>query len=66
MLIENNVSGRTGIIEYCCNCLVGRRTIGCCAHVTTLVWYLGWARHQSSIPTPAAFLDDVIIREDDE
>lgn len=64
VLIENNVSGRGGIVEYCCNCLVGRRTIGCCAHVMTLVWYLGWARYQDNISAPAAFLDDVVIRLD--
>ncbi|CAH2101317.1 unnamed protein product [Euphydryas editha] len=26
ILIKNNVPGRPGILEYCCNCLVGRRT----------------------------------------
>lgn len=64
ILIENNVSGREGITEYCCNCLVGRRTIGCCAHVMTIVWYLEWARYQDVILAPAAFLDSVIVRED--
>ncbi|KAJ8710626.1 hypothetical protein PYW08_009141 [Mythimna loreyi] len=24
LLIENNIPGRTGILEYCCSCLVGR------------------------------------------
>lgn len=61
ILIENNVSGRDGIVEYCCNCLVGRRTIGCCAHVMTLVWYLGWARYQENISAPAELLDDVYM-----
>ncbi|CAK1603536.1 unnamed protein product [Parnassius mnemosyne] len=66
ILLENNIPGRTGITEYCCSCLVGRRTVGCCAHVMTLVWYLGWARHQQHISAPAEFLDGVIVREDDE
>lgn len=66
ILIENDIPGRTGIVEYCCSCLVGRRTLGCCAHVMTLVWYLGWARHQNNIAAPAEFLDSIIIREDDE
>lgn len=65
ILIDGNISGRSGIVEYCCNCLVGRRTVGCCAHVMTLVWYLGWARHQSNISAPAEFLDDIVIREDE-
>ncbi|XP_047024539.1 uncharacterized protein LOC124633388 [Helicoverpa zea] len=66
ILVENNVPGRAGIVEYCCNCLVGRRTIGCCAHVMTVVWYLGWARYEDNISAPAAFLDDVVIRELDD
>lgn len=57
------MSSRDGIVEYCCNCLVGRRTIGCCAHVMTLVWYLGWARYQENISAPAELLDDVYIRD---
>lgn len=64
ILIDNNVNGREGIIEYCCNCIVGRRTVGCCAHTMTLVWYLGWARHQGHILPPAELLDNVIVRED--
>ncbi|XP_045453701.1 uncharacterized protein LOC123662980 [Melitaea cinxia] len=63
ILIENNVSGRAGIVEYYCNCLVGQRTIGCCAYVMTLVWYLGWARYEENISAPAEFLDDVYIRD---
>lgn len=66
IVIENDVPGRTGITEYCCSCLVGRRTVGCCAHVMTLIWYLGWARHQQNIAAPAEFLDNIIVREDDE
>ncbi|CAH2105465.1 unnamed protein product [Euphydryas editha] len=66
LLIENNIPGRTGIIEYCCSCLVGRRTIGCCAHTMTLVWYLGWARHQENISAPAGFLDEIFVQEDEQ
>lgn len=66
ILIENGINGREGIKDYCCNCIVGRRTVGCCAHVMTLVWYLGWARHESNIVVPAAFLDEVVVREDIE
>ncbi|XP_045455076.1 uncharacterized protein LOC123664602 [Melitaea cinxia] len=66
LLVDINVPGRAGIVEYCCSCLVGRRTVGCCAHTMTLVWYLGWARHQQNITAPAGFLDDIVIRDDEE
>ncbi|CAH2095644.1 unnamed protein product [Euphydryas editha] len=66
VLIENNRSGREGIVEYCCSCLVGRRTVGCCAHTMTIVWYLGWARHENNISAPAEFLDSIFIRDDSD
>ncbi|KAJ8720552.1 hypothetical protein PYW08_006017 [Mythimna loreyi] len=44
-LIHSNDSGRSAIKKYCCNCIVSRRTVGCCAHVMTVIRYLGWARH---------------------
>eukprot|EP00732_Lithocolla_globosa_P001045 Lithocolla_globosa_v1_NODE_456_length_3997_cov_19.695840.p1 type:complete len:543 gc:universal NODE_456_length_3997_cov_19.695840:1883-255(-) len=35
-----------GHIEgWYCQCQAGNRTVGCCAHVATVVWYLGYARH---------------------
>lgn len=64
ILIENNNCSRSSIVEYCCNCLVGRRTVGCCAHVMTVVWYLGWARHETNIiSAPADFLDEIVVRD---
>ncbi|CAF3450016.1 unnamed protein product [Rotaria sp. Silwood2] len=33
-----------------CTCLVGARIIGCCAHVTALIWHLGICRDET-IPT---------------
>ncbi|KAJ8708905.1 hypothetical protein PYW07_013509 [Mythimna separata] len=50
------------ILGYYCNCLVGNRTVGCCCHVMTIIWYLGWARHQTNIQPPAEFLDNILVR----
>ncbi|CAK1587675.1 unnamed protein product [Parnassius mnemosyne] len=61
ILISGNDTGRSAIKKYCCNCIVGRRTVGCCAHVMTVIWYLGWARHQTNILPHAQFLDDILI-----
>ena len=30
-----------------CQCKAGMRTVGCCAHVASVIWYLGFARHNS-------------------
>lgn len=27
----------------------------------TIVWYLGWARHEQNVAAPAAFLDKVVL-----
>lgn len=66
ILYNNNMEGREAIIQYYCNCLVGRRTVGCCAHVMTIIWYLSWARHENNIRQPAQFLDNILIIYDFE
>lgn len=54
------------IAGYYCSCIIGKRTVGSCAHVMTIVWYLGWARHQPIILPPASFLDGILVRDDIE
>ncbi|VVD00301.1 unnamed protein product [Leptidea sinapis] len=53
--------GREAIISYYCNCIVELGTVGCCSHVMSIIWYLGYARHEG-VTRPANFLDDVILR----
>lgn len=62
--VDNRDRGLECIKNYCCSCLTGRRTIGCCSHVMCIVWFLGWARHQDDIRRPALFLDTIIIDDD--
>ncbi|CAF4548119.1 unnamed protein product, partial [Didymodactylos carnosus] len=40
------------IVDKFCQCESGSRTIGCCAHVSTILWYLGFARHTEWKPPP--------------
>ena len=61
ILYENNTNGRTAIKHYCCNCMVGHRTVGWCAHIITIIWFLSWARYQKIINPPAEFLDHILI-----
>lgn len=62
ILYDSNVQGRSAIKEYYCSCIHGRRTLGSCAHVISILYYLGWARHNmAEMEHPAAFLDDVIL-----
>ncbi|XP_045457322.1 uncharacterized protein LOC123667471 [Melitaea cinxia] len=55
---ENVANSVEAISGYCCSCLVGNRTVGCCAHVMCVVWYLGWGRY-NDVTAPAQFLDDI-------
>jgi hypothetical protein len=34
---------------WCCGCQNGARTLGACAHVTSVLWYLGIARHDNNL-----------------
>lgn len=60
---ESDVANSCNAIEaYYCNCLVGMRTVGCCAHVMSILWYLGFARHQQNMNiAPALFLNSILI-----
>lgn len=64
IVIDRQRNGREAIAHYYCSCLSGRRTVGCCAHVMCVVWYLGWARNQTEdIRLPAEELSAIIEHE---
>lgn len=45
ILLNPTQHGRQSIEEYYCSCIHGRRTVGSCAHIASIVYYLSWARH---------------------
>jgi len=49
-----NIDGTAGIGGWYCKCKVGARVVGCCAHVCSILWYLGYGRHLPNIRFPAA------------
>lgn len=62
ILTDPAQNGREGIDGYYCSCIHGRRTVGCCAHIASIIFYLAWARHEENVNlATASFLDDVII-----
>lgn len=66
LISKDNAVANTlqAIVGYCCSCLVGKRTVGCCAHVMTVVWFLSWARY-NDVNAPATFLDDFFTEYDE-
>lgn len=65
ILYNDQYQGIQAIKHYCCNCIVGRRTVGCCARIMSVIWYLSWARYENITP-PAQFLDHVLITYENE
>lgn len=43
ILIDKTKTGRDSVTEYYCTCESGARTVGCCSHVMTIVWFLDMA-----------------------
>ena len=39
--------GLNPITGWYCGCTGGARTIGCCAHVASVLWYLGYYRNET-------------------
>lgn len=44
------------IMGYYCTCKSGSRTLGTCAHVASVLWFLGYARYQRDVHFPSTCL----------
>ena len=56
--IEYDKSNVTG---WYCTCKVGARIVGCCAHVASVIWFLGYKRYSEIKSGPSAeFLSSVM------
>ena len=44
-----SVEPADSIVAWFCQCKTGLRMVGCCAHVTSILWFLGYARHQEGL-----------------
>lgn len=50
-------TGPESIIAYYCQCKHGLRTVGCCSHIMTTIFYLCQGRHSGNIRPIAPYLD---------
>ena len=46
----DNADDDDPIKDHYCQCKSGARNLGCCSHVVTVLWYIGYARHISRTP----------------
>lgn len=58
LFIEYNENIEDPITGTYCTCKSGARTLGVCAHVACVLWYLGYARHENQVKYPT----DVLLR----
>ncbi len=58
ILIDRKRGGVEAVWGYCCSCSNGLRTVGCCSHIATVLWFLGLGQCLPEILIPASFLDD--------
>lgn len=70
VLVDKSKHGRESIVEYFCTCETGSRTVGCCSHVMTIIWYLGCGQYNEiRVPNPNITNVSITIpkiRKDDE
>ena len=52
------------VAGYCCDCPNGRRTVGCCSHISACIYYLTHARYLSKRYRPAEDLYNLFDNED--
>ncbi|KAF9411151.1 hypothetical protein HW555_010013 [Spodoptera exigua] len=64
ILVNSDHLKLAALNHYYCSCKSGRRTLGTCAHVMSIVWFLAYARYEN-IDHPAQFLDSIVIDEND-
>lgn len=57
ILVDRNGAGKDAVLSYCCECYVGLRTVGCCSHVMTLIWFTLHKKNRQ-VPAPASFLNN--------
>jgi hypothetical protein len=52
-------------LSWCCSCMTGSRTVGCCTHVAMIIYYLAYGKYISDLPTPGYTLNEFLINRDD-
>lgn len=62
VLFDKDAAGEKILKAYCCGCKNGLRTVGTCAHVTCVLWYLGLAQYEG-VNEPVSWLNDYFKRK---
>lgn len=58
--IEFDIDSRNPINCWYCQCKADARTVGCCAHIASVLWYFGYYRYNVMNLRPCQKYDDFI------
>ncbi|RMZ93903.1 hypothetical protein BpHYR1_053186, partial [Brachionus plicatilis] len=48
-------------LEWICSCKSGKRTVGCCTHVASVIYYLACGHKNEKVPMPGLKLNSLLI-----
>lgn len=66
VLFDENGRGHDAILGYYCSCKNGLRTVGCCSHTMTVIYYLGFAQYNGGVKEPSQHSRDVFKRQQND
>lgn len=49
------------ITSWYCTCKVGARVVGCCSHIASVLWFLGYERHREDPTRAVTISTDTIL-----
>ena len=58
---EEIVEAENPVLGYYFTCKSGARTLGTCAHVASVLWFLGYARYEQNVRYPSILLLNSVL-----
>lgn len=58
---DDEMEGNLNVIQgHYCTCKSGTRTVDCCAHIASVIWYLGYTKDNENVKYPCTrFLESM-------
>lgn len=64
VLFDLEATGKDVVVAYCCSCKNGLRTVGCCSHIMTIIWYVYHIDH-NKLKLPSPQLNSIFSNDED-
>ncbi len=56
---KTEVNSLDGFESWYCTCKAGMRTVGCCSHVASIIYFLSFGKYLDHIPNPSSELTSI-------